>query len=120
MTTISQTSFSNSFFSYESSSNLTQISPEFVPKGSINHMAVLGPIMALPRPGDKLLCEPMRENSLSLHELGDATNVLQPDCHDDVIKWKHFSRYWPFVRGIHRSPVNPLTKANDAELGCFL
>ena len=28
------------------------------------------------------------------------------DCHDDVIKWKHFPRYWPFVRGIHRSPVN--------------
>ena len=26
--------------------------------------------------------------------------------HDDVIKWKHFSRYWPFVRGIHQSPVN--------------
>ena len=23
--------------------------------------------------------------------------------HDDVIKWKHFPRYWPFVRGIHRS-----------------
>ena len=28
------------------------------------------------------------------------------DCHDDVMKWKHFPRYWPFVRGIHRSPVN--------------
>ena len=27
-------------------------------------------------------------------------------AHDDVIKWKHFPRYWPFVRGIHRSPVN--------------
>ena len=26
--------------------------------------------------------------------------------HDDVTKWKHFPRYWPFVRGIHRSPVN--------------
>ena len=26
--------------------------------------------------------------------------------HDDVIKWKHFPRCWPFVRGIHRSPVN--------------
>ena len=26
--------------------------------------------------------------------------------HDDVIKWKNFPRYWPFVRGIHRSPVN--------------
>ena len=26
--------------------------------------------------------------------------------HDNVIKWKHFPRYWPFVRGIHQSPVN--------------
>ena len=26
--------------------------------------------------------------------------------HDDVIKWKHFPRNWPFVRGIHQSPVN--------------
>ena len=26
--------------------------------------------------------------------------------HDDVIRWKHFSRYWPFVRGIHWSLVN--------------
>ena len=26
--------------------------------------------------------------------------------HEDVIKWKHCPRYWPFVRGIHRSPVN--------------
>ena len=26
--------------------------------------------------------------------------------HDHVIKWKHFPRYWPFVRGIQRSPVN--------------
>ena len=26
--------------------------------------------------------------------------------HDDVIKWKHFPRYWPLVRGIHRPAVN--------------
>ena len=26
--------------------------------------------------------------------------------HDDFIKWKHVPCYWPFVRGIHRSPVN--------------
>ena len=26
--------------------------------------------------------------------------------HDDVIKWKHFPRYWSFVRGIHRWPVS--------------
>ena len=32
-----------------------------------------------------------------------ACNVRE---HDDVIKWKHFPRYWPFVRIIHRSPVN--------------
>ena len=25
---------------------------------------------------------------------------------DDVIKWKHFLRYWPFARGIHGSLVN--------------
>ena len=26
--------------------------------------------------------------------------------HGDVIKWKHFPCYWPFLRGIHKSPVN--------------
>ena len=31
--------------------------------------------------------------------------------HDDVIKWKHFPRYWPFVRGIHRSSVKSLHKS---------
>ena len=33
-------------------------------------------------------------------------SVIQNVIHDDVIKWKHFPRYWPFVREIHRSPVN--------------
>ena len=32
--------------------------------------------------------------------------VWSPVGHDDVIKWKHFPRYWPFVRRIHRSSVN--------------
>ena len=32
--------------------------------------------------------------------------IFECHNHDDVIKWKHFARYWPFVRGIHRSPVN--------------
>ena len=38
----------------------------------------------------------------------DRLNVQakSPAHHDDVIKWKHFPRYWPFVRGIHRGPVN--------------
>ena len=28
------------------------------------------------------------------------------DMDDDVIKWKHYLRHWPFVRGIHRWPVD--------------
>ena len=32
--------------------------------------------------------------------------VLHTNSHDDAIKWKNFPRYWPFVRGIHRSPLN--------------
>ena len=35
-----------------------------------------------------------------------VSGVIFCEIHDDVIKWKHFPRYWPFVRGIHRSPVN--------------
>ena len=31
----------------------------------------------------------------------------------DVIKWKHFPHYWPFVRGIHRSQ-RPVTRSIDA------
>ena len=31
---------------------------------------------------------------------------LKFSIHDNVIQWKHFPRYWPLVRGIHRSPVN--------------
>ena len=38
-------------------------------------------------------------------ELADIIDEWR-SSHDDVIKWKHFPRYWPFVRGIHRSPVN--------------
>ena len=33
--------------------------------------------------------------------------------HDDVIKWKHFPRYWPFVRVIHRSPLNSRHKSQS-------
>ena len=34
-----------------------------------------------------------------------ACMIFVPPYHD-VIRWKHFPRYWPFVLGIHRSPVN--------------
>ena len=28
------------------------------------------------------------------------------NTHDDVIIWKHFEHYWPFVQGIHQSTEN--------------
>ena len=34
------------------------------------------------------------------------SSLIVAHRYDDVIKWKHFPRNWPFVRGIHRSPVN--------------
>ena len=44
--------------------------------------------------------------------------------HDDVIKWKHFPRNWPFVRGIHCLPVNspqrPVTRSFDVSFICTL
>ena len=43
--------------------------------------------------------KPMRGDS-------DSARLKKDSLRDDVIKWKHFPRYWPFVRGIHRSPVN--------------
>ena len=46
--------------------------------------------------------------------------VLYSACARDVIKWKHFPRYWPFVRGIHRPPVVPLTKVSDTDPLCLL
>ena len=45
---------------------------------------------------------------LGIHLLALEEAIRSRSCvfHDDVIKWKHFPRNWPFVRVIHRSPVN--------------
>ena len=40
--------------------------------------------------------------------------------HDDVIKWKQFPRYLPFVREFTGDRWIPRTKTSDAELWCFL
>ena len=55
---------------------------------------------------------------LALKSLPWGARIIPPEqgqyrcCwyHDDVIKYKYFPRYWPFMRGIHRSPVNSLHK----------
>ena len=45
----------------------------------------------------------------------------KPSYDDGVMTLKHFPRYWPFVRGIHRSSVDcsnkgPLTRGFDVSL----
>ena len=35
-----------------------------------------------------------------------VTRFGEVSSHDEVVKWKNIPRYWPFERGIHRSPVN--------------
>ena len=91
--------------------------------GPINNIPALVQIMAWRRPGDKPLSEPMITYLLThiCVTRPQWINLLRPrltpcgnkdigsgyaGIHDDVIKWKHFPRNWPFVRGIHRSPVN--------------
>ena len=38
--------------------------------------------------------------------VNEIIHIYECRTHDDVIKWKHFPHYWPFVRGIYRSTVN--------------
>ena len=43
-------------------------------------------------------------------DLRGGTIIQYIVTHDDVTKWEHFLRYWAFVRGIHRSPVESPNK----------
>ena len=65
---------------------------------------------------------PNNNYSHSLFSLWVRCGSVLVDCtHEDVIKWKHFPRYWPFVRGIHRSPVNYPHKGQwRGGLMCFI
>ena len=75
--------------------------PAFVPhqfiSQSVHHVHV------------EIVCQNNFELHLCISPIQDLVTY-----HDDVIKWKHFPHYWPFVRGI------PRTKASDAEFWCFL
>ena len=57
-------------------------------------------------------------SAISLFRGGRISTFTIFWIHDDVIRWKHFPRNWPFVRGIHRGPVNsphkwPVTQSFD-------
>ena len=64
-------------------------------------------------PSDPGNVDPCTKNNFSLKI------SLLAFAHDDVIKWKHFPRYWPFVREFTGHRWIPLTKASDAEPWCF-
>ena len=77
---------------------------------------LIGPLQSPLATGDDFL------NNIYTTKLKRNTDLLQQPnssvtgwllwcIHDDVIKWKQIPRYWSFVRGIHLSPVFPLTKA---------
>ena len=63
-------------------------------------------------------CWLIRE-AISVCVAGDAKEFNTLRSHDDVIKWKHFPRYWPFVRGIQRPPVNSPHKGQRREALMF-
>ena len=53
-----------------------------------------------------LECISHKVYGIGVHPMLNSCIVCVLCLHDDVIKWKHFPRNWPFVREIHRSPVN--------------
>ena len=69
--------------------------------------------------GLEKLCTVTKQYPISrtqdLHKL--YTHIYAPVnwVHDDVIKWKYIPRYWPFVRGIHRSLMNSPPKGQWRE-----
>ena len=76
----------------------------------------------IPKEEVMLLWWPLLGNLLVFYPIAQVTAIHLKICyreisstdtvasHDGVIKWKHFPRYRPFLRGIHRSPVNSLHK----------
>ena len=62
-------------------------------------------------------------NITALFALG-TQEAVKTTPHDDVTKWKYFPRYWPLVRGIHRSPhlpgANKLTTCQQAPYSTLL
>ena len=63
-------------------------------------------ILKIPIPGKAAFVLKIPQDTSSGISDQWCVHTCAANPHDDVIKWKHFPRYWPFVRGIHRSPVN--------------
>ena len=46
---------------------------------------------------------------LKMSPFAGLVHISENSKHDDVTKWKHFSRHWPVLREIHRSIVRLVT-----------
>ena len=53
-----------------------------------------------------IVCKIVAGHFFKSQYICDFDHVLNDHIHDDAIKWKQFLHYWPFVRGIHWSPVD--------------
>ena len=61
-----------------------------------------------------------RQSPLQVDQGRLLWDQMRWEIHDDVVKWKLFPRYWPFVRGTTGHWWVPLTKASDADLWYIL
>ena len=106
MATILPTQFSNAF-AWENFSFLSTIRLNSVLKSSMNNTSPFVQAQTLAHNswtnGDQDLWR-IIVSPWSLHNLQQTIKFRA--WHDDVIKWKYFPRNRPFVRGIHRLPVN--------------
>ena len=53
------------------------------------------------------------EHLQKYHTIYNKCSVSSSPRYDDVVKWKHFLRYWPFVRSPVDSPQGPVTRNFD-------
>ena len=81
------------------------VTPEISLDTSVHARTRLEPLVADWK-ASGTLSEVSAQLSLKVLTLETLRNIVDCFVHDDVIKSKHFPRYWPFVRGIHRYPVN--------------
>ena len=58
-----------------------------------------------PRPVNSPHKWPVTRKMFQFHDVIMSMRRKPLWCHDNIIKWKQFPRFWPFVRGNHRSAV---------------
>ena len=75
-------------------------SPKMLASPYVTQSTNMSPVPIFPKHVVQSLCPP----NLSTSRM--VPHTFPKFTHDDVIKCNNFPRYWPFVRGIHRSPVN--------------